>query len=153
MQRLHLKIPPPLVAAFVALLIWLSDGVVPEITAAASLRHGAALLFVAAALTIDLSALIIFMRARTTIDPRRPHRTSAMITHGIYRITRNPMYLGLALLLTAFSLWLGNPVGLIGVAVFIFYINRCQIEPEEHHLERLFGEEYRDYKSRVRRWL
>ncbi|MFL6647317.1 MAG: methyltransferase family protein, partial [Sulfurifustaceae bacterium] len=92
-------------------------------------------------------------RVDTTKDPRHPERATALVTGGIYRITRNPMYLGLALVLVGWGIFLSNVLSLLGVVVFLGYLNRFQIVPEERALEARFGEAYRQYKQTVRRWL
>ncbi len=150
---MHLKIPPPVVALICALAIWQSDRWLPVMTRLGSLRTDMAITLTILALGIDLSALAAFIRSRTTIDPRYPHKTSWVVTTGIYGYTRNPMYLGLSLLLTALSLYLGAIAGLLMVVLFVWYTTIFQIMPEERVLEIQFGEDYRDYKARVRRWL
>ena len=100
-----------------------------------------------------LPALLAFRRARTTVNPLRPERASTLVTTGVYRITRNPMYVGLMLALLAWSVFLASPLSLVGPVVFIAYINRFQIRPEEAVLTAKFGPVYEQYKSTVRRWL
>ncbi len=112
-----------------------------------------ALLVAACGLTVDVSALLAFRRARTTVDPLRPHKTATLVTTGIYRRTRNPMYLGLALLLAAYAVHLGAPLAVLGPIAFVAYITRFQIAPEERMLAQKFGEDYAHYRARVRRWL
>ena len=92
-------------------------------------------------------------RARTTVNPLRPERASALVTTGVYRITRNPMYVGMALMLLAWAVLLASPAALAGPVTFIAYMNRFQIGPEEDALDTLFGPDYAAYRSRVRRWL
>lgn len=104
-------------------------------------------------LSLDAIALVHFLRSRTTVNPLKPDSASALVTGGIYRFTRNPMYLGLATLLLAWAIYLGNLAALAGVPLFILYMNRFQIAPEERALEARFGAEYRLYRARVRRWL
>ncbi len=72
---------------------------------------------------------------------------------GIYSITRNPMYLGLLFVLTAWSIFLANPLPFLMLPVFMLYINRFQIAPEERALTALFGSDFAAYQSRVRRWI
>ena len=97
------------------------------------------------------SAVVTFRRAGTTPNPFKP--TTAFVTHGPYRFTRNPMYLGLLLTLLAWAVFLFNPMALLFVPIFVLYINRFQIKPEEQVLSSLFGAEYMAYKGQVRRWL
>jgi protein-S-isoprenylcysteine O-methyltransferase Ste14 len=107
----------------------------------------------AVGVSLDAVALVHFLRSRTTINPLKPESASALVTGGIYRLTRNPMYLGLATLLLAWAFYLGNLAALAGVPVFILYMNRFQIAAEERALEARFGAEYAAYRARVRRWL
>ncbi|WP_425271861.1 methyltransferase family protein [Rodentibacter myodis] len=94
-----------------------------------------------------------FYRHKTTIDPQQLNKTTVLVTSGIFRVTRNPMYLSLLIGLIAWALWLGNLAAWIGVVTFIFLINRVQIAQEERYLEEKFGEDYRRYKINVRRWI
>jgi protein-S-isoprenylcysteine O-methyltransferase Ste14 len=96
---------------------------------------------------------ISFRRARTTVEPTRPDTTSSLITTGIYGITRNPIYVGMALMLLGWAIFLLNIASFVMIAVFVAYIWRFQITPEERALSILFKNEYTAYKSKVRRWL
>ena len=107
----------------------------------------------AVGVSLDAVALFHFLRNRTTINPLKPESASALVTGGIYRLTRNPMYLGLATLLLAWAIYLGNLAALAGVPVFILYMNGFQVAAEERALEARFGAEYAAYRARVRRWL
>jgi protein-S-isoprenylcysteine O-methyltransferase Ste14 len=107
----------------------------------------------AVGVSLDAVALLHFLRRRTTINPLKPDSASALVTGGIYRFTRNPMYLGGATLLLAWALYLGNVAAFAGVPLFILYMNRFQIAPEERALEARFGAEYLAYRTRVPRWL
>ena len=103
---------------------------------------------------ICILGLVEFRRLRTTVDPTRPMQASALVTGGIYRVSRNPMYLGFLLLLVAWGVCLAHaPALLLGPAAWLLYMNRFQIVAEEQALAAKFGEEYRRYRSRVRRWL
>ncbi|PJA31684.1 MAG: isoprenylcysteine carboxyl methyltransferase [Zetaproteobacteria bacterium CG_4_9_14_3_um_filter_53_7] len=153
MKRLRLKIPPPVVALLCAAAIWGLSELLPAHNIGVEIRHGISYVLLAMAITVDLWALVSFMRVKTTIDPRYPHKTSVIVSSGIYRYTRNPMYLGLVLILSALSIWLGAKFGLFIVAGFIMYINTFQIIPEEEHLEKQFGDVYIRYKEKVRRWI
>jgi protein-S-isoprenylcysteine O-methyltransferase Ste14 len=107
----------------------------------------------AVGVSLDAIALFHFLHWRTTINPLKPASASALVTKGIYRLTRNPMYLGLATLLLAWAIYLGNLAALAGVPLFILYMNRFQIAPEERALAARFGAEFAAYRARVRRWL
>lgn len=95
----------------------------------------------------------LFTRLGTTWKPQKPEKATALITTGIYRHSRNPMYLAASALLLALGIALGDLIALLLVPCFVLYLTRFQIVPEERALERLFGEDYREYKRRVRRWL
>jgi protein-S-isoprenylcysteine O-methyltransferase Ste14 len=102
-------------------------------------------------LALDGSAMLLFRRARTSMVPIKP--TTAVVTSGPYRITRNPMYLGMAFLYVGLALLLGVIWSLALLPVVLFVVDRHVIAREERYLEAKFGEEYREYKKRVRRWL
>ena len=102
---------------------------------------------------IAMSGVVAFRRARTTINPVRASEASSLVNSGVYRLTRNPMYLGWALTLLAWALYLGNLIALVFVPIFVWYITRFQIKPEERILSELFGTEFVSYSSKVRRWI
>ena len=153
MTWLELKIPPPIVALLCAIgmvvlpdLIGLEAFEVPS----QSWVAGLVILF---GLSFDLLGLIEFRRHATTINPLSPNKSSQIVSSGIYRLTRNPMYLGMAIVLVGVTIWSGSPLGLLMVLVFALYITRFQIEPEERILEAKFGEAFLEYKSTVKRWI
>lgn len=100
-----------------------------------------------------LAGVISFRRARTTVNPLKPETATALVTSGVYRYTRNPMYLGMLAILVAWAAFLASPAALLGPLGFWTYIQRFQIRPEEKMLTSLFGRAFTDYTSRVRRWL
>lgn len=153
MSTLELKIPPPLVALVLGAVMWGVSTLGPQLPLEPGLRRGLAGVLVLAALAFDLSGLLAFRSAHTTIHPQRPERTTALVTGGVYRITRNPMYLGLAGLLLAWAVWLSALWPFAGIVCFVLYITRFQIRPEERILRAAFGDPYADYTARVRRWL
>lgn len=116
-------------------------------------QRAAALTLLVIALLLMAAAIMAFIRSRTTINPMRPSNASRLITSGVFRLTRNPIYLGDALALAAWAVWLGNFWVFWLVALFVAYIDRAQIAPEEAALRQTFGQAYTDYCARVRRWL
>lgn len=100
-----------------------------------------------------LLAIREFRKARTTVDPVHIERASTLVTGGIFSLTRNPMYLGLTLVLTGFGVWLTAPWSLIGPILFVAFITRFQIIPEERTMRSLFRDAYDDYCRRTRRWI
>ena len=153
MRFLELKIPPPVVALLLALGAWWLARVTHTRAEPDLLRLVLAVALVLVAAAFDLSGLLAFRRARTTINPMKPGASSAMVTGGVYRITRNPMYVGLVLLLCGCSVYLGSPWAWLAPLAFVAYVTRLQIVPEEHVLTRLFGANYVAYCAKVRRWL
>ncbi|MBF7728910.1 methyltransferase family protein [Pseudomonas sp. N040] len=153
MNALELKIPPPLVMLLTGLLMWLLATLSPAATLALPYQGYLSLLAgLAGACLIGVSVLL-FVRARTTIEPTHPGRAARLVTGGFNRISRNPMYLGLLLWLLAWALWLGNGLALLCLPAFVAYLNRFQISLEERFLAQKFGEQYAHYRARVRRWL
>ncbi|GAB3104640.1 hypothetical protein GCM10027081_35450 [Cupriavidus yeoncheonensis] len=97
--------------------------------------------------------MVSFLRAKTTMNPVRPDTASLLVTDGVFRFTRNPMYLSLLLYLLAWAVYLSNWLALLLLPLFVLYINRFQIAPEERMLSSLFDAQYVAYKGKVRRWL
>ena len=156
MSPLELKIPPPLVAAAVAgamtaASVWLPPVLVLPLSP--SVRVGAALVLVGVGACFDVAGLLAFRKAKTTVNPLAPNRSTAVVSTGVYRITRNPMYLGMALILLGLALYLASPWALLGPLVFAAFITRFQIQPEERALTARFGAAYTAYCTQVRRWL
>ena len=151
--NLDKKIPPPLVGALVAALMWGIASLGPQWSLTPAVRYLVTGLLLAAGLAFDLAGIAAFRVARTTINPLKPETSSALVIGGVYRITRNPMYVGLALVLSAWAVWLSALLPWLGPVLFIAYITRFQIRPEERVLQGIFGEAYSSYAARVRRWL
>jgi protein-S-isoprenylcysteine O-methyltransferase Ste14 len=150
---LEKKIPPPVVGALVAAAMWSVATLGPQLPIADGPRYAVVALLVAAGVVFDLTGLLAFRASRTTINPLKPERTSTLVTGGVYRFSRNPMYVGMALLLLAWAVHLSALLPFGGPLAFVLYITRFQIRPEERVLARIFGEEYAAYAARVRRWL
>jgi protein-S-isoprenylcysteine O-methyltransferase Ste14 len=152
MAFLELKIPPVLILiifiSLAFLLRYLTLGPALPLWAVE-----ASPVVIIAGVLATLSGLWQFKRAQTTIDPTHPDKASNLVTGGIYQYTRNPMYLGMALVLSGAVLNTGFIVSLILLPLFIWYMTRFQIKPEDRAIEGIFAEEYVDYKRQVRRWL
>ena len=153
MLRLELRIPPLLLSILFAALMWLAALMSPVVALPEHLGKILIIDFVIAGLVVICAGLAAFIAAKTTVDPTRPGRSSSLVTTGIYKFTRNPMYLGLLCLLVAWAIYLSSPLSLLIAMGFIPYMNRFQIRPEERSLEKVFGEHYAEYKRQVRRWL
>jgi protein-S-isoprenylcysteine O-methyltransferase Ste14 len=153
MPRLETKVPPPLVAALALAMMWLLSLALPPVQIGTSARITTALALALVGAAFSVAGAVAFRRARTTVNPLRPEKASALVTTGVYRFTRNPMYVALLMLLLAWAVFLASPAVLAGPVAFIVYINRFQIAPEESALSGLFDDAYAQYRSRVRRWL
>ena len=149
----QVRVPPVALFVVVALLMWAAASWLPSWRIALPSRTLVAALLLLAAGAIGVAGVHAFRRARTTVNPLRPEKASALVTSGIYRRTRNPMYVALAIALLGWVVWLEHPLALLGVAAFVAWINRFQIAPEERALRALFGPEFDRYCSEVRRWL
>jgi protein-S-isoprenylcysteine O-methyltransferase Ste14 len=141
------------IAGFFGILIWALSWLTPRLSVGDVPRLSLVVSLFVLGGVFAFSGLLAFRRAATTVDPLKPHRASSLVATGIYRFTRNPMYVGLALVLTSWDVYLGSPLASLGVMGFVAYINWLQIIPEEQALLELFGDEYREYQARVRRWL
>lgn len=146
-------VPPPLVAALVAALMWGVDAAVVGARVALPLRGWLVTAFVVLALALMLAAVWRMARVRTTVDPFRPERASRLVTGGVFAHSRNPIYIGDVLLLAAWALWLGNVVAAPLPALFVLWMGQLQIPAEEAALRARFGADYERYCARVRRWV
>lgn len=153
MSALENRVPPLLVAGLIALLMGLSGPRLPGTEMAWTARLTFALPVLLLGLGVCFAGILSFHRARTTVNPMQPQQASVLVESGIYQYSRNPMYLGFAIILAAWALALGSPLTLLGVVAFVLYMNRFQIAPEEWALEALFGESFVRYRARVRRWI
>lgn len=153
MSTLELKAPPPLVAFTCAALMWLASRALPSLMLPLAFRVPLSALLCVTGVGIALAGVIEFRRAHTTVDPLKPQRASSLVTTGIFRLTRNPMYLGLTTVLLGWAVFLSNVAALIAIPAFAAYITRFQIVPEERALSVLFGKDFLAYACRVRRWI
>lgn len=147
------KIPPPVLGGLVGLGMWPLASLPPTVPLPTTPKLALVGALVAVGVAFDLLGLLAFRRSNTTINPRRPERASTLVTGGIYRVTRNPMYVGLLCLLLAWAIYQSGLWAFVGPAAFVAYVSYFQIAPEERVLRELFGEEYAAYSARVRRWL
>jgi protein-S-isoprenylcysteine O-methyltransferase Ste14 len=153
MQALELKIPPPVVALLVAAAMWGISLATPSVEVPALVRVVAAIAIALAGVGTVIAGALAFRRAKTTVNPLKPETTSSLVTSGVYRFTRNPMYVGLALVLLSWAVFVSSALALLGPLVFVLYINRFQVVPEERVLSSMFGAAYSAYQAKVRRWL
>ena len=153
MRFLELKVPPPVVALSIAGLSWIASWAAPTLGFVLPHRNVIVLALLVAGVCVALLGVASFRRARTTVNPLKPEKSSALVMSGIYQYTRNPMYLGLLLVLLGWVLFVSNIIAFVLLPVFILYLNRFQIGPEERTLASMFGQEFTAYKAKVRRWI
>ncbi len=153
MPSLHLKIPPLVVAPLLVVLMWIISPSPPPLAAPVLGLVIAAIATAMAGAGIAIAGILAFRTASTTVNPLKPEKASSLVTSGIYTVTRNPMYLGLLFVLVGWAVFLFAPLAWVGPVVFVVYMDRFQIQPEEKVLESIFGASYREYTAKVRRWL
>ena len=153
MRALELKVPPVLLAAVSAGAMWVLARAADGLTVA--LPYGKVLAAVLGAAGIGVAALGVatFRRARTTVNPVKPDAASSLVTKGIYRYSRNPMYLGIVLALLGWAAFLANAAALAVVPAFVAWMNAFQIAPEARALAAKFGAAFSGYREKVRRWI
>ena len=153
MRWLELRIPPRLVAVAIALGMWAVSFLEPRFDLPQSHHWATALIGAVGGAAITFAGAATLRAAKTTLLPMQPQRTTSLVTSGIFGWTRNPMYLGLATALVGWAAFLSAAWPLLGPILFVLYVNRFQIRPEERVLAALFGSEFESYTHRVRRWL
>ena len=153
MRVLKLKIPPLVVVVVMAVLMWSSASAAPRMGLVVPGRQVVALILAVAGAVISILGVVSFRRAGTTVNPLTPDASSSLVLSGIYSLSRNPMYLGFLIVLLGWAIYISNALAFLFVPAFVLYMNRFQIEPEEHALTSRFGQEFAAYTSRVRRWL
>lgn len=152
-MNLELRVPPLAVLLIAGVLMGLSALWTPPLAWSPAIRILSGATIAAIGILIAIFGVVAFRRARTTVNPMRPDGASSLVASGIYNYTRNPMYLGMLLVLIGWAAYLARPWALAVLPVFVIYMNRFQIGPEERVLEGIFGAEFDAYRSRVRRWM
>ena len=153
MNAIELRVPP--VAQFLILMagMWLLARYVPALSVDIPGRKLFVVLLFCLGGIVAVPAIAAFRSAGTTVDPRRPEEASRLVVRGVYRYSRNPMYLGLLSLLGAWAFYLSNLAAFAGLPLFVLAMNRLQIRPEEAAMQAQFGDDYRMYCQEVRRWI
>ncbi|MBW8851288.1 MAG: isoprenylcysteine carboxylmethyltransferase family protein [Xanthomonadales bacterium] len=132
---------------------WAAARALPALIVPLPGRGALAIAVLALGLAIELVAAARFLRARTTVSPLSPQKATTLVTGGLNRVSRNPMYVGQALLLAGWALWLAHALAPLGAVAYVLWITRFQILPEERALAARFGEDYAAYRARTPRWL
>lgn len=145
---LETRVPPPILLLALAAIVWALPGSTYSLVCIAI---GVPL--VVLGLSLNVWPKTLFRHVGTTVNPLHPERSSALVTSGLYRYSRNPMYVGYALTLSGWGICQGQPLGVVAVVFFVGYVTIFQILPEERHLLARFPVEYAAYKKAVRRWV
>jgi protein-S-isoprenylcysteine O-methyltransferase Ste14 len=153
LRRLELRVPPPVVTAVFGLMMWFVARAFPSLDVDLPARIPLATMLLVIAVVIGIAAVLGFRRAKTTINPLKPQASSALVVRGIYRWTRNPMYLAMLLVLAGWACIVSNWAALAMLPLFVLALNRLQIMPEERALQARFGAQFENYRRKVRRWL
>ena len=153
MNALELKVPPLVLVLVLAGAMWFAAMQLPSLAFTLPWRHGLAVTVSGVGILFLLAGGYAFQKAKTTFNPMKPDTASSVVASGIYRVSRNPMYVGFLLTLTGWATWLSHPVPFLFLPVFVTYMNRFQISPEERALSAKFGDDYDRYKQGVHRWL
>jgi len=147
------KIPPPVILLLSGIAAWFvahsEYGYPIDVPFALII----AIFLAASGLLIAVRAIRQFGKAETTVNPLQPNDASSLVDSGIFGWTRNPMYLGLLLVLLGWSVWLQSAGNILVLLAFVLYMTELQIKPEEEALRKVFGQTYIDYCARVRRWI
>ena len=151
-NALELKVPPLALVVVFGALMWLVSAY-SMFAIALPWRSTLALIFFLVGSAIVLAGVLTFRRMKTTVNPLTPEATTTMVTSGIYRLTRNPMYLGFLLILVGWAVDLSHLLAFACLPLFVWYMNRFQILPEERALSSKFSEAFTAYTHSVRRWL
>lgn len=154
---MELKVIPVLQVAIAVILMSLLQYCLPDITLSRLIVPAVTIylvtLLMVIAIVIGFLAIYSFRVHQTTVNPTKPEKSSQVVDSGIYKYSRNPMYLAMLLSLVAYACYLQNPLNLLICVLFVWFITKYQIVPEERMLIKLFDEDYINYKNKVRRWL
>ena len=153
MRALELKVPPGVLVLVIGVWMWFGSSMVPTLDFRIPSRWIIACAFVLFGFGISGLGVVEFRRVRTTLNPLTPGSSSTLVTQGIYRFTRNPMYLGMLMVLIGVAVATANLSAFLLLPVFVLYMNEFQIKPEERALAGIFGKKFEDYRSEVRRWI
>lgn len=146
-----LKIPPPILVLFFVTTIYFSKNELETIYFPN--QHSISLLIFSVGIFILINPVFKFIKSKTTVNPIKFKKVNKLVNTGIYKYSRNPMYLGMILIIISTSIFYLNYYSILTPFIFYFWINEFQIKREEIFLQEKFGKEYLSYKSRTRRWI
>lgn len=149
---MDLKIIPVMQVFIAAMLMLLMKFLLPELSLNWPAHTFIAGLFLVIAIMVGIAAIVSFKAHKTTVNPMKPETSSTVVSSGVYAISRNPMYLAMLIALLSLAYYLQHLASVPLILLFISYMTRFQIIPEEKMLTKLFGQQYIDYQIKVRRW-
>lgn len=157
-MKLYRVLPPPAALLIGIVLLWLGVRLPPEFAAWSAMfdfpgRRVIGMAFFIVALALMIAAVAAMQRWQTTVNPLTPERSARLVTEGVFGFSRNPIYLGDALILVGAGFWFGTAWAVLVTGLFVVYIHKVQIRAEERALAARFGAEFQAYSARVRRWL
>lgn len=150
---MELKVIPVVQVIIAVLLMIVFSKLWPALILNWPAHNQVALLLFVLAIFIGISAIISFKRHKTTVNPTKPEASTSVVSSGVYSLSRNPMYLAMLISLISVAYYLQHIIALPVIFIFIAYMTRFQIIPEEKMLTNIFGQQYLDYQKKVRRWL
>ena len=150
-NNMNNKIPPPIVTLFFGLCIYLSRPYFPEFSN--SVLNALSIISFVVGIFVFAAAVSSFKKQKTTVNPISIENASSLVVSGIFKYSRNPMYLGMSFVLLGLAFKFNVIGGLLFTGIFMSFITIFQIKPEEVAMEKLFGQEWKDYTKNVRRWL
>ena len=153
MNALALKVPPVAQVIITAAAMYGTAKIMPSLQFSLSGSTVLAVGLGVIGMSLGVMGVTQFRKAQTTPNPQALEKVSSLVTSGIYRYSRNPMYLGLVLILLGWAFYLSHFLAFVLLPVFILYMTRFQIQPEEQMMARKFGKTYQVYLNKVRRWI
>ena len=153
MNALALKVPPVAQVIITAAAMYGVSKMVPALTFSLNGSTALAVGLGMMGMSLGVMGVTQFRKAQTTPNPQALEKVSSLVTSGIYGYSRNPMYVGLVLVLFSWALYLSHFLAFVLLPIFILYMTRFQIQPEERMLAQKFGKAYQTYKAKVRRWV
>lgn len=151
---MKLKIPPVIVMFVTAIAMWSLNYLTKEwLSFSFEGQQLVSRILFGLCMVSVLAGIYAFVKLKTTVDPMNPDQASKLVTIGVYHLTRNPMYLGMLLLICGWAIKLGNPLNVLCLSFFVWFMTRFQIKPEEAALIKNFGADYEEYRKKVRRWI
>ena len=153
MRALELKVPPAVLVIICALLMYFSPNPIMYLGFSLEVTYYLSRALFVLAVFIIVAGIYCFRKANTTVDPTSPDKASTLVSYGIFKYSRNPMYLGFAIVLLGFAIKIQTLIAILWVVVFVLYLTQFQIKPEERALRQIFGDEYSQYCKQVRRWI